>query len=101
MDIKKTDFQIEIINKIKKYRIDQNISQAYISEMLDLNSNGLIGNIESPKYSHKYTLKQLHILLQKLNFPLESLFLTETELNQDKQLIINNLIKKIIEYDGS
>lgn len=100
MEIKKTDFQIEIIGRIKEYRIDQNISQAYVSEILGLNSKGLIGNIESPKYSHKYTLKQLHILSQKLNFPLEGLFLTEDELNQDKQIIINNLIKKIIEYDG-
>jgi putative transcriptional regulator len=100
MEIKKTDFQIEIINKVKEYRINQNVSQAYISEILGLNSNGLIGNIESPKYSHKYTLKQLHILSQKLNFSLEGLFFTEQELNEDKHTIIDNLIKKIIEYDG-
>lgn len=100
MEIKKTDFQIQIIDKIKELRVSQNMSQAQISEILGLNSAGLIGNIESPRYPHKYTLKQLYVLSTNFEFSFVDLFLQDQinkEINED---LIELLILKIIEYDG-
>ena len=47
-----------VINIIRELRQGQNASQAYVAELLDLRSSGLVGNIESPRFPHKYTLKQ-------------------------------------------
>ena len=52
----KTDFQLRVINIIRELRQGQNASQAYVAELLDLRSSGLVGNIESPRFPHKYTL---------------------------------------------
>ena len=100
MVVKKTEYQLYVINILKDIRISQKASQEYISDILGLNSNGQIGNIESPRYSHKYTIKQIYMLCKEFNFPIEAVFLSEQELKLEKADIIECLIKKIIEYDG-
>ncbi len=94
----KNDLQLKVINSIRELRFDNNLSQAALSDILDI-SYGLIGNIESTRYEHKYTLKQLKILSEHFEFKLEELFLTPEELKKSKKEAINLLITKIIEYN--
>lgn len=96
MKSKKTEIEENIILKIKKLRTERNISQAALGSILGI-SNGLVGNIESPRYQHKYTLKQLHTFCTHIDYPFEKLFLTEEELVSDDNIKI--LIEKIISYD--
>ena len=48
----KTDFQLRVINIIRELRQGQNASQAYVAELLDLRSSGLVANIQSPRFPH-------------------------------------------------
>lgn len=98
MNRAKTEYQEKVISKIKKLRIDNNISQAQLSEILSI-SPGLIGNIESYKYPHKYTLKQIYEICNCFNYPIETIFFDLGDINIDKDNVINLLINKIIEYD--
>ncbi len=60
-------------------------------------SDGQVGNIESPKFSHKYTLKQLYDFCIFVKYPFEKLFLTDEELKSKD--VVKLLISKIVEYD--
>lgn len=100
MEIKKTNYQLKIINTLKELRQNQNMTQALVSDLLGINSYGQIGNIESPKFPHKYTLKQISILCREFNYPIESVFLNEEELKLDKNELVRCLIEKLVEYDG-
>jgi Helix-turn-helix. len=91
----KSDFQEEIISKIKYLRTENDISQLELSKILSI-SNGQIGNIESPRYKHKYTLKQIKLFCEYINFPIEKLFLSKEECIAEDKLKL--LINKIIEY---
>ena len=93
----KTGYQENVINKIKKLRLEKNISQNHISEILQI-SPGLVGNIESYKYPHKYTIKQLYLLAVYFNCKIEVFFFDEFEL-KGNNIDINQFAKKIIEYD--
>ena len=93
----KTDFQLRVINIIRELRQGQN---AYVAELLDLRSSGLVGNIESPRFPHKYTLKQLSVLCEAFQYPFENLFLDEKETLLPYKERIKLLINKIIDYDG-
>jgi putative transcriptional regulator len=96
MDSKKTDFQEQIIQKIKNLRTERGISQLSLSNILDI-SDGQVGNIESPRFPHKYTLKQIYTFCSFVQYPLENLFLSEEELKLKNSMQL--LIKKIIQYD--
>ena len=47
--IRKTEYQLEIILKIKELREANNVSQKELSNLLEV-APGLIGSIESPKF---------------------------------------------------
>lgn len=98
MKIQKTELQLKVINTIKELRENDNKSQAFVSDILESKSDGLIGNIESPKERHKYTLKQLNILCKHFNYPIEKLFLGEESLELSASDRISLLIDKIVEY---
>lgn len=96
MKSKNSPIEELVIQKIKQLRIERNISQLALSDILGI-SDGQIGNIESPKYQHKYTLKQIYTFCTFIEYPFEKIFLTDKELNSNKY--INTLITKIIEYE--
>lgn len=96
MDFKNTDIQTQVIQIIKKLRVERGISQSSLSKILGV-SDGQIGNIESPKYQHKYTFKQLYDFCSFVEYPFESLFLSDDELESKDAIRI--LIERIIEYD--
>lgn len=93
----KTDYQLEVINRIRNLRFDNKLSQAGFSEIINV-SYGLIGNIESTRFGQKYTLKQIQTACKYFGFPIQNIFLEEKDLKLSKDKIIEKLIQKIIEY---
>lgn len=96
MNYKNSDIQLRVIQTIKKLRCERGISQLALSNIIGV-SNGQVGNIEIPKFSHKYTLKQLYDFCTFVQYPLEKLFLTDEELKSND--VVKLLINKIVEYD--
>lgn len=90
-----SDYQDYVINVIKSLRIANNISQVQLSDILQI-STGQIGNIESPKFPHKYTLKQIQGFCKYINYPIERIFLSEEDDSSENKIEL--LINKIIEY---
>lgn len=93
---KNSDLQDSVIQKIRTLRHEQNISQFALSGILNI-SSGQIGNIESQRFSHKYTLKQIYTFCSYIGYPFERIFLSEEEAKSSNSNEL--LIKKIIEYD--
>lgn len=93
-----TEFQTTIIDKMRVLRDNSKLSQRDLASMLDV-SEAVIGNIESPRFKHKYTLPQLWDARAFLHFEMIELFLSDEEINQNKDDLINVLISKIIEYE--
>ena len=79
--IRKTEYQLEIILKIKELRV----------------APGLIGSIESPKFPHKYALSQIYKICHYFNITIEQLFISEEDFSKDRD-IIDLLIFNIIRY---
>lgn len=89
----KTEYQNEVINRIRQLRIDNETSQIMLATVIEV-SNGQIGNIESPKFQHKYTLKQLYLIARHFNVSVDYL------LTGSKQVLdSDSLIKALIKYD--
>ena len=95
----KTEIQKTIIRHVWGERITRGLGQKNIADLLGI-SEGQVGNIESPNYSHKYTLKQLDTLCKAFGIPTESLFLTREMLSSSGKRPTELLIEKIIEYEN-
>ena len=95
--LEKTEYQFNIISKVKSLREENHLTQTKVCEMLGI-SKGQLGNIESSKYPHKYTLKQLFTLCQAVNYPIAKLFLTEEQLTSDE--LVDLLVKQIVLYEN-
>lgn len=91
--MEKSEYQNEVVNRIRQLRIDNDISQIGLANIIDV-SNGQIGNIESPKFQHKYTLKQLYLISQYFNVSL-SYLLT----GKGGDIGSDSIIKSLIKYD--
>lgn len=91
----KTDFQNEIIRRLKVARESHRLSQANVADNLGI-SYGQMGNIESPKQNHKYTLAQIYALCKLLGIPIEDVFLTPKEKTGN---VIDKLVNNIIAYE--
>ncbi|MBO5455918.1 MAG: helix-turn-helix transcriptional regulator [Muribaculaceae bacterium] len=89
----KTEYQLEVISRIRKLRIENEVSQVGLANLIDV-SNGQIGNIESPKFKHKYTLKQLYLIAQHFKVSLDYILT-----GSDKTLGSTQLIEELIKYD--
>ena len=90
MDVLKSTYQLEVVNRIKALRISKDLSQIKVANLLDV-SNGFVGNVESPKYRHKYTLKQLWILAKYFGVSLDYI-LTGKEIVLSSEQIVTYLI---------
>ena len=89
----KTEYQLEVISRIRKLRIENEVSQVGLANLIDI-SNGQIGNIESPKFQHKYTLKQLDLIAKYFKVSIEYLLTGSNE-----SLSSTQLIEALIKYD--
>ncbi len=92
------NYQDNIIQTIKKIRLEKNIGQAKLSELLGI-SRGQIGNIENPNYTHKYTLKQIVAICKHLDYPIEKIFLPDVTVAPECSNAINSLMDSIIKYE--
>ncbi|QEC78353.1 helix-turn-helix domain-containing protein [Mucilaginibacter ginsenosidivorax] len=62
-EVKKTDLDLYIINKVKELRLKNNVSQAVLAIKLDV-SDAFIGQIENPKHRAKYNITHINKLAQ-------------------------------------
>ncbi|MBR0304560.1 MAG: helix-turn-helix transcriptional regulator [Bacteroidales bacterium] len=92
------DYQDKIIQTIKKIRIERDISQIKLSELLGI-SRGQVGNIENPNYPHKYTLKQIVTICKHLDYPIEKIFIPEMAIAQECSMAINALMESVVRYE--
>ena len=92
------DYQDKIIQRIKKLREDNGISQAKLSEILCI-SRGQVSNIENPHYSHKYTLKQIDNICKYLDYPIEKIFLPGVKIAPECSKAVDAVISSIIKYE--
>lgn len=92
------DYQDKVIQSIKKLRTENGISQAKLSEILGI-SRGQIGNIENPRYSHKYTLKQIDTICKYLDYPIEKIFLPDKIIAPECSEAVNAVISSIVKYE--
>jgi transcriptional regulator with XRE-family HTH domain len=92
------DYQDRVVQTIKKIRIQKNISQAKLSEILGI-SRGQIGNIENPNYTHKYTLKQIVTICKYLDYPIEKIFIPDITIAPECSNAINALMESVIRYE--
>lgn len=93
----KTKYQIEIISRIRRLREERNYSQWKIAALLGI-SNGQVGSIESLRAPHKYTLAQIYSICTEFDYPIEHLFLEESDYSESRN-IITILISKIVMYE--
>ncbi|MBO5026803.1 MAG: helix-turn-helix domain-containing protein [Bacteroidaceae bacterium] len=93
----KTEYQIEIIGKVRKLREANQYSQNQLANHLGL-SDGQIGNVESLKYSQKYTLSQLYKICKLFHISIEQLFINDDEYSKNIN-VVDLLIQKIIQYE--
>jgi putative transcriptional regulator len=89
----KTDFQNKVIDRIRQLLINNDISQIGLANIIEV-SNGQIGNIESPKFRHKYTIKHLYTIAHYFNVSLDYILTGKNE-----KLDSDTLIQILIEYD--
>lgn len=92
------EYQDKIIQTIKRIRVERDISQAKLSEMLGI-SRGQVGNIENPNYPHKYTLKQIVNVCEKLDVPIEQIFIPDQNVKPECSEVIKRLVDCIIKYE--
>lgn len=97
MEYKNSKIEENIILKIRNLRMEHGLSQQGLSNVLGV-SEGQIGNIESPRFQHKYTLKQIYKFCKFIEYPFERIFLTDDEMLSGNKT--NLLIERIIEYEG-
>lgn len=91
----KTDYQLTVIGRLKALRESRNLSQAAVARLLGI-SPGQLGNIESYKRSHKYTLRQIYTLSQHFGIELEQLIPTDKAYATEGG--VNSIIESIIKY---
>lgn len=88
--MEKTEYQINIINRVRDLRQKYGVSQAQLSTIIGV-TPGQLGNIESSKYSHKYTLNHLNQIANYFGVPIEIFFMEEGETEMDLSLYTNRL----------
>ncbi len=93
----KSDYQNEIIDKVRKLRREKDYSQAEVAALLGI-SDGQMGNIESPRTPYKYTLEHLYKICREFRYPIDNLFLEDEDYEKADD-IVNLLIGKIVRYE--
>lgn len=90
----KTEYQNQVIARLKSLREKNGFSQLNIASYLGI-SSGQLGNIESYKRPHKYTLKQIYQLCTKFDIEIQQVFCPT---KHEASTSITEIIKLIIKY---
>lgn len=93
----KSEYQNHIIYRIRQLREEHGYTQGKIASVIGI-SNGQMGNIESPKTSHKYTLAHIQQICKEFKHPIEQIFLEDEDFSTNND-IISLLIEKIVKYE--
>ncbi len=94
----KTDYQQQVINRIKLIRESKGFSQLTFSKLLEI-SLGQMGNIDSCKQPHKYTLKQILKICDFLEITVEEIFFPSEE--KGNTFSTRDVINAIIRYQDN
>ena len=87
----KTEYQFEVISRLKKLREDKNITQASLAKLLEI-SPGQLGNIESIKQEHKFTLAQILKICDLLEIDIVDIFLPEREKDVEPRILLEAIV---------
>ena len=88
----KTEYQYKVISRLKKLREEKNYTQASLAKLLEI-SPGQLGNIESIKQEHKFTLAQILKICDLLEVNIEEVFIVDKKDNISIREIINAIVK--------
>ena len=88
----KTHFQYEVISRLKKAREDKNFTQASIAKHLGI-SPGQLGNIESYKQCHKFTLAQIMKICELLEIDIVDILLPDIKVKVEPRKVIEAIVK--------
>ena len=88
----KTQFQYEVISRLKKLRDEKNYTQASLAKLLEI-SPGQLGNIESYKQAHKFTLAQILKICDTLDIDILDILLPEKGEDVKPREVIEAIVK--------
>ena len=88
----KTQFQYEVISRLKKLREEKNYTQASLAKLLEI-SPGQLGNIESYKQAHKCTLAQILKICDTLDIDILDILLPEKGEDVKPREVIEAIVK--------
>ena len=91
----KTDYQQKVINRIKIYREQRGITQLRMAHLLGI-SPGQMGNIDSYRQPHKYTIKQMMTICDELGIGIEQVLFDSGE--DSKTYSVREVVLAIIKY---
>jgi len=91
----KSDYQQQVINKIKALREKQGITQLAFSRLLGI-SPGQMGNIDSIRQPHKYTIKQLLTVCDALGIGIEEVLFPRSA--KSMTYSVRDVVTAIIKY---
>lgn len=83
---------MEVILRLRALREQKNVSQVEVANYLGI-SPGQLGNIESSKQNHKYTLNHIHLLCEWFGEPIGSIFCVTASPS------IDDFVKHLIVYE--
>lgn len=91
----KTEYQQTVIHRIKSIRESKNITQLAFAKLLDI-SPGQMGNIDSYKQPHKYTIKQLLAISDYLGVSIEDILFPDEDHSSEHS--VKDVVNAIIRY---
>jgi transcriptional regulator with XRE-family HTH domain len=94
----KTEYQQKVINRIKSIREEKGVTQLAFAKLLDI-SPGQMGNIDSYKQPHKYTIKQILTICDSLGVKIEDVLLSDDF--SPKSYSVRDVVNAIIHYQES
>ena len=94
----KTEYQQKVINRIKSIREEKGVTQLAFAKLLDI-SPGQMGNIDSYKQPHKYTVKQIVTICDSLGVNIEEVLFPKNEKSEDYS--VRDVVNAIIRYQES
>lgn len=94
----KSDYQQQVINRVRVLRESKGVTQLALAAMLGI-SPGQMGNIDSCKQPHKYTIKQIMTICDTLGVGIEYVLFPDDQ--RAKSYSVRDVVYAIIRYQES
>jgi len=91
----KSKYQQEVINRIRSLRDKHGITQLACANLLGI-SSGQMGNIDSYKQPHKYTIRQITVICDALGIEIVEVLFGDSQNN--RTFSVRDVINAIIRY---